>query len=341
METGAAGVLRWRTAHATAAGEATSLLHECGRRCGPIDKDAGLQKRDLQTRSTTRGVARLRRLPHGSVFAESGHGVTSDPHVLTAEVAGGAIEYELVLGKDPGRPPLVFLHEGLGSVSQWRDFPRALAEACGSPTTLVYSRHGYGRSAEVYGVRPPTFLHREADIVLPELLDRLGIERPILVGHSDGASIALLYAGGGRPARALVLIAPHVFVEPESLDGIRAVRQAYESGLREALRRHHRDVDAMFWSWSDAWLSAEFARWNIEDRLPAIEVPILLVQGQLDQYGTLAQLDAIEQQVRGPVCRLVLNGIGHTPHVEAADRTLHAAAEFITGIITSRRDVAL
>lgn len=247
------------------------------------------------------------------------------------DVAGGMIEYRVMTANQPHRsPPLVFLHEGLGSVSLWRDFPRRVSEACGSPRTLVYSRHGYGRSKVVHESRPATFLHREADVVLPSLLERLEIERPILIGHSDGASIALLHAGARHELSGLVLMAPHVFLEDHSVTGMMAAREAFERHeLRERLSRHHADVDATFWGWSDAWLQPAMKDWNIEDRLPSIQCPILLIQGEHDEYGTLAQLDAIEARVRAPVTRLVLAGVGHMPHFEAAERTIEAAASFI------------
>ena len=148
----------------------------------------------------------------------------------------------------------------------------------------------------------------------------LGVERPILIGHSDGASIALLHAGGGHPVAGLVLLAPHVFVEDRSIDGIAAARAAYEdTDLRERMARHHVDVDATFRGWNDVWLSDAFRSWDITDRLAAIDVPVLVVQGTDDEYGSLAQLDAIEADVAGPVTRVVLPDVGHAPHVDAPD----------------------
>ena len=218
------------------------------------------------------------------------------------------------------RPPLVFLHEGLGSIAQWRSFPDDVRRNVGGPATVVYSRHGYGSSAVVEHARTPDYMHDEADVVLPELLVELGIERPLLVGHSDGASIALLFAGAGRPVAGLVLLAPHVFVEDRSIAGIEAARVAFaETDLAERLARYHRSAESTFRGWNDVWLSPEFRSWNIEERLPSIGCPVLLVQGADDQYGSLAQLDAIERGVAGPCRRVVLPGVGHSPHLEAPD----------------------
>jgi len=226
-------------------------------------------------------------------------------------------------------PPLVFLHEGLGSIELWRSFPDDVRAACGGPTMVVYSRHGYGRSAVVGEPRAITYMHDEALVVLPSLLAELGIERPVLVGHSDGASIALIHAGAGHRVAGLVLLAPHVFVEDVSVAGIEAARDAYRSSeLRARLARYHDDVDAMFWGWNDVWLSPAFRRWNIESYVTDIDAPVLLVQGSDDAYGTLAQLDAIERAMPrrgGPAERLVIPGAGHTLHVGAPAGDIVAA----------------
>jgi pimeloyl-ACP methyl ester carboxylesterase len=241
-------------------------------------------------------------------------------------------ERELV----PGRadlPPLVFLHEGLGSLALWRDFPRRVAAACGGPTTLVYSRPGYGHSPPAWLRRPVTYMHDEALSVLPAVLGEAAIERPVLVGHSDGASIALIHAGAGHAVTALVLLAPHVFVEDRTIAGIEAATRAYDAGpLRTRLACHHADVDATFRGWSDVWLSAPFRSWNITDSLPAITSPILLIQEAGDPYGTLAQLDAIEAGVSAPVTRLILPGAGHSPHETAPDQVATRVATFLSGL---------
>jgi pimeloyl-ACP methyl ester carboxylesterase len=225
----------------------------------------------------------------------------------------------------------VFLHEGLGSLDLWRSFPDDLRLATGEPAMVVYSRHGYGRSDPVPEPRAVTYMHDEADDVLPALLAHLGWQRPLLVGHSDGASIALLYAGAGHPVAGLALLAPHVFVEACSIDGIAAARDDYErTDLPSRMARHHVDAGATFRGWNDVWLSDAFRSWDITDRLAAVTAPVLLVQGTEDRYGSLAQLDAIERGVSGPVTRLVLPGVGHAPHLEAPAETLAAVTAFVS-----------
>ena len=231
---------------------------------------------------------------------------------------------------DPALPAVVLLHEGLGSVGLWRDFPAQLADATGA-RLVAYSRFGHGASDPSPRPRTPRFMHEEALEVLPALLDALDVEDPILVGHSDGASIALIHAAS-HPVRAVVAMAPHVFVEELGLDEIRKARTAYETGgLRERMARHHRDPDAAFYGWNDVWLHPDFPRWSIEDVLPEIDCPLLLIQGTEDQYGTLEQLDRIEAAVAGPVERLHL-ACRHAPHLEAPEATLAATAGFI-GIV--------
>jgi pimeloyl-ACP methyl ester carboxylesterase len=247
------------------------------------------------------------------------------------DIDRGAIEYELLLG-DPERPALVFLHEGLGSIDLWRGVPGEVRERLGGPTVLTYARHGYGQSASAETPRPVTYMHHEADVVLPALLDAFELTRPILVGHSDGASIALLAAERGL-ASAVVCLAPHVFVEDESIAGIEAARDTFDrTDLATKLGRYHADPVATFRGWNDVWLSESFRRWNIEDRLPAIDVPLLLVQGTADEYGTLAQIDAIECAVAGPCERLVLEGAGHSPHLDARDDVVKRIADFVAAV---------
>lgn len=222
---------------------------------------------------------------------------------------------------------LVFLHEGLGCASQWRSFPAEVAEATGLGA-LVYSRWGYGGSDPVTPPRPLRYMHDEAE-TLAEILAPL--DEAVLVGHSDGGSIALL-AGGHPRVRGLVLLAPHVFCEDISVESITAAAAAYQEGdLRERLARYHGDnVDGAFWGWNLAWLDPAFRAWNITDCLPAIIAPVLLVQGAEDPYGTLAQLDAIERGVRGPVQRLVLPGCEHAPQRDA--RSAPVIADFVRGL---------
>lgn len=243
------------------------------------------------------------------------------------DVAGGQLEVQ----KLPGRAaavPLVLLHEGLGSVSTWREFPKDVADAT-ARSVVVYSRHGYGRSSVVKAPRDAAYMHREALDVLPALLERLGVRAPVLLGHSDGASIALIHAGAGHPVSGLVVMAPHVFVEPETIEGIEAARAAFAgSDLRAKLSRYHRDPDATFHGWNDVWLSDAFRDWNIEEYLSRITAPVLVVQGTADPYGTVAQVEAIERGVSGPVERLVLEGCGHAPHHEQPGEVLDAVVAF-------------
>jgi pimeloyl-ACP methyl ester carboxylesterase len=235
------------------------------------------------------------------------------------------------IGAELPRPTLVFLHEGLGSVALWRDFPGRVAEATSLPA-LIYSRAGYGDSTALARARTPSYMHDEALAVLPALLDALDIVEPILIGHSDGASIALIHAGSAvRSVRAVVAIAPHVFVEDLSVVGIEQARLAYEAtDLRAKLARYHADVDSAFRGWNEIWLSPAFRDWNIEALLPGITCPLLLIQGRDDEYGTPAQLDAIERQVSGQVERVELDDCRHSPHRDQPEATLAAIADFVS-----------
>jgi pimeloyl-ACP methyl ester carboxylesterase len=240
------------------------------------------------------------------------------------------IEYAAIPGDAGSAPTLVFLHEGLGSVALWRDFPRKVARRLNAPA-LVYSRFGYGASDGLQGKRTPRFMHEEALGVLPALLDQLGVERPVLVGHSDGASIALIHAASSaRPVRALVCLAPHVFVEPVCVESIAKIRQSYlNTDLRQRLEKYHERVDDAFLGWADIWLEPEFLAWSIEDLVAGIEEPLLLIQGRDDEYGTLAQLDRIEARVKGPTTRLVLSACGHSPHRDQEAAVIDAIAAFV------------
>jgi pimeloyl-ACP methyl ester carboxylesterase len=247
-----------------------------------------------------------------------------------AEVAGERLEL-LHLAPERAAPPLVFLHEGLGSVAGWRDFPRTLCDLVGAPG-LVYSRRGYGRSTPLERPRGTDYLHREAWEVLPALLDHLGVAAPLLVGHSDGGSIALLYAARHAP-RAIAIMAPHVFVEEVTIAGIRAARAAWTQGkLRGPLARVHDDPDGAFFGWNDGWLDPAFRRWNIETELPKIRCPVLAIQGHDDQYATMEQLDRIAAGVRAPTRLLKLDRCGHSPQRDQPQAVLEA-------IVTLYREV--
>lgn len=246
--------------------------------------------------------------------------------------AGRNLEYQRI-DADEAKPVIVFLHEGLGSISQWRDFPHKVVAATGCPA-LLYARYGYGRSDVLEEPRKPGFMHDEALVALPQFLSELGVVDPILLGHSDGASISLIHAGSGHKVRGVIVEAPHVFVEEHGRHGIVAARQAFEStDLPQKLGKHHRDPAKTFYGWNEVWLSDEFRRWNIEDTLPGIRCPLMAIQGEDDAYGTMAQLDAIARQVRGP-CELVkLAGCGHAPHREQPAMTLAAVKRFIDSIV--------
>lgn len=240
--------------------------------------------------------------------------MTSAPLAQLA-VDGVALEARWIPGGAADRAgALVFLHEGLGSITQWRDTPDAIAAATGRGA-LIYARQGHGRSSPVAVPRPLSYMHDEA-ARLPAVLAAAGVTAPILVGHSDGASIAIIATGAGLVApRALILIAPHVFVEDVSVAAIAAAAAAYRDGdLRARLARHHADVDGAFWGWNRAWLDPGFRVWNLEAYLPRIRVPVLVVQAAGDPYGTLAQVDAIVGQVGGPAERMIVPGSDHAPH---------------------------
>jgi pimeloyl-ACP methyl ester carboxylesterase len=251
---------------------------------------------------------------------------------VTAPAAGEPAP--AALSPAPAPPVLVFLHDGLGCVETWRDFPAVLAAATGC-AALVYSRAGYGASDPAPGARPVGFMHDEARLVLPRLLDALAVESAVLVGHSDGASIALLHAAGpdlaARRVRGLILEAPHLFVEPVCLASIEELRANPESsGLAQRMARYH-GVKAghCFASWVEVWLRPEFRGWNIEETLPLVTCPLLVVQGRQDEYGTLAQVQAVEAGAAGPVTTLVLDDCGHTPHHQQRAATLAAMSAFV------------
>jgi pimeloyl-ACP methyl ester carboxylesterase len=238
-------------------------------------------------------------------------------------------------GPSPGvAPTLVLLHEGLGCVALWRDFPEKLAAETGLGV-FAYSRAGYGRSDTVPLPRPLDYMTREACDVLPRLLDAIGFRRGVLIGHSDGASIAAIYAGVRADARLAgqVLIAPHFFAEPEGLQAIAKAEQAFVQGdLREKLSKYHADVDAAFWGWNRAWLDTEFQRWSIAEYIDRWTTPTLAIQGDNDPYGTMKQIDEITRRARAPVESLVLPGCGHAPQFERREATLAAIVEFCGGV---------
>ncbi len=265
-----------------------------------------------------------------------------DPHIHFASLDRDGVpirlEYRWVGITDAAAPLLVFLHEGLGSASMWKDFPARLCDT-GGFRGLVYSRAGYGRSTpRPHGERwTPDYMHRQAREVLPAFLAAVGVDvevdRPWLFGHSDGASIALIHAARYPQAIAgLVLLAPHIFVEDLSIHSIEQARYAYGSTeLRKKLSRHHHDVDSAFWGWNDIWLDPAFRDWNIEALLPSIRVPVLAIQGHNDEYGTMAQVDDLAAHV--PQAEVIrLDDCAHSPHRDQPDAVITATIDFIRRI---------
>jgi len=278
------------------------------------------------------------------------------------KIANRQLEYEWYGLSSTAAPTLVFLHEGLGCVAMWRDFPKRLAAQTGCGA-LVYSRAGYGKSDPIELPRPVSFMHEEALQTLPLVLDAFSIRETIVVGHSDGGSIAIVHAGGTRDPRVcgLILEAPHVFVEEVGLESIRAIAEVYREeaagrmpanrprdagalagapgagtplSLKQRLARYHgAQVDQTFWGWNDVWLNPDFRSWNIEGYLPEIRVPALLIQGADDQYGTREQIRKIEAGCRGPVRTVLLENCGHSPHLDQPERTIEAMKEFVKEVL--------
>jgi pimeloyl-ACP methyl ester carboxylesterase len=247
-------------------------------------------------------------------------------------VCSRSLEYERVAVTRADRPTLVFLHEGLGSVAMWRDFPSRVAHATNC-NALVYSRYGYGNSEPLREARTVSYMHDEALAALPALLGEFAVDRPILVGHSDGGSIALIHAGeAGRRVGGLVLMSPHVFVEDISIASIAAAKVAYEtSDLRGKLARYHADVDSAFWGWNRIWLDPDFRRWNIEDCLPRISCPVIAMQGEDDEYGTMEQLARIGRQVTDAEL-LTLKDCRHSPDRDQPEAVIEAITGFVDRI---------
>lgn len=259
---------------------------------------------------------------------------TFSQEYLTLVVQGHRLEVVRLVPPRRKARELVFLHEGLGSVSHWRHFPKRVAEATGCSVT-VYSRYGNGNSDVLEESRTVRYMHDEGLKILPELLSQLKIENPVLVGHSDGGSIAIIYAGAHNRVRGLILLAPHVFVEDLSVQSIAQAQEAFETtDLRNKLGRHHRDPVHTFWGWNDVWLHPDFRSWNIEEYLPKVTCPTLVIQGFEDQYGTMAQVDAIRRQAAGPVEVLALPECKHSPQRDQPEATLLAIKNFLLSLPT-------
>jgi pimeloyl-ACP methyl ester carboxylesterase len=247
------------------------------------------------------------------------------------------LEYRMVGPAPEHAPTIVMLHEGLGSAALWGDFPERLSASTGAGV-FAYSRAGYGASTRIELPRPLDYMHIEALEVLPKLLDQIGFRHGVLLGHSDGASIAAIYAGANQDHRVqgLVMIAPHFIVEDISVASIAAIKNAYEtSDLKTKLARWHGDVDNAFYGWNAAWLDPEFRDWDISEYLAYIRVPIAILQGADDQYGTLRQIEIAREECYCPVDVTVIPGAGHSPHREAPDFTLEVASEFARHVLSA------
>jgi pimeloyl-ACP methyl ester carboxylesterase len=250
-------------------------------------------------------------------------------------IGASDLEYRMIGPAPDEAPAIVMLHEGLGSAGLWGDFPDRLQAATGAGV-LVYSRAGYGGSTQVELPRPLDYMHIEALDVLPKLLDKIGFRRGLLLGHSDGASIAAIYAGGVQDhrVRGVAMIAPHFVVEDISVTSIAAIKQAYEtSGLRSKLKRWHRDVDNAFYGWNAAWLDPKFRNWDISEYLAYIRVPVAILQGADDEYGTIRQIEIAQEECYCPVDVTIIPGAGHSPHRDAPEATLDAISEFAGRIL--------
>lgn len=250
-------------------------------------------------------------------------------------IGASDLEYRLIGPAPADAPTIVMLHEGLGCTGLWGDFPDRLAAATGVGV-FVYSRAGYGASTKVELPRPLDYMHIEALDVLPDLLDQIGFRRGLLLGHSDGASIAAIYAGGVQDhrVRGLAMIAPHFVVEDVSVTSIEQIRHAYEtSGLKSKLERWHSDVDNAFYGWNGAWLDPKFRGWDISEYLAYIRVPVAILQGAEDQYGTIRQVEIAREECYCPVDVTIIPRSGHSPHREAPETALNSITEFAERIL--------
>ena len=256
------------------------------------------------------------------------------------ELAPLRLEYRMIGPRPNEAPTIVMLHEGLGSVGLWGAFPEQLASATGAGV-LVYSRANYGKSSPGTLPRSVKFMDEEALDILPRVLAAIGFERGVLFGHSDGASIATIYAGGVQDhrVRGLVLMAPHFFTEEMGLAEIRRTSADYAAGgLRDKLKRWHSDVDSAFRAWSEPWLNPDFRNWDITEALGYIRVPLLIVQGADDQYGTIRQIEAAQQECYCPVDVAILPGARHSPHRDAPEATLNVTAGFINRLLRDHHE---
>jgi pimeloyl-ACP methyl ester carboxylesterase len=254
-------------------------------------------------------------------------------------VDGHSLETAKIEARQSSLPTIVMLHEGLGSVSHWRDFPSRLSDETGA-SVLAYSRYGHGASDALLEPRSVSYMHHEAQVVLPELLRQAGIERPVLLGQSDGASIAIIYAGTFPNSLAgLILEAPHVFVEDISVASIAQAREAYrQTDLPQRLARHHANVESMFWGWNNVWLDPSFRAWNIESFLDPIRCPVLVLQGVEDEYGTAKQVEAIQAKIPS-ASAVILQNCKHAPHRDQCEATLSAIRQFLRTLPSFAKEI--
>ena len=250
-------------------------------------------------------------------------------------IGAADLEYRMIGPMPDAAPTIVMLHEGLGSAGLWGDFPEKL-QAATSASVFAYSRAGYGASTPTVLPRPLDYMHIEALDVLPKLLDAIGFRRGLLLGHSDGASIAAIYTGAHQDhrVRGVAMIAPHFIVEDISVASIAEIKKSYEtSELKSKLSRWHKDVDNAFYGWNGAWLDPKFRNWDISEYLGYIRVPVAILQGADDQYGTLRQVEIAREECYCPVDVTIIPGAGHSPHREAPEATLHAISDFAGRIL--------
>jgi len=246
---------------------------------------------------------------------------------------GDRIELKVISHKKNNLEPIIFLHEGLGSVSLWKDWPLKVALAT-KRDAIIYSRIGMGNSSPLKDKRKINYMHVEAIEILPKIIKFLNINNPILFGHSDGASIALIYAGSGFNSKALILEAPHVFVEEISIQGAKYAKKMWNNNnLKDKLQKYHSDVDGAFNGWCNAWTSKGFKKWNIEEFLSNITVPTMLIQGKNDEYGTMKQVNIIENKISGISNKLEIDKCGHSPHVDYPDLITKKIIYFINNFL--------
>jgi len=251
------------------------------------------------------------------------------------EICGIELECKFIETVKTNSPTLVLLHEGLGSVALWKGFPEQLHKATGCPV-LAYSRQGHGASAKAELPRPTKYMHHEGDVILPGVMDYFNITNTVLIGHSDGASIALIHAGSTQEQRikALILLAPHVFVEDITIQSIQKAKYAFQnSDLPDKLAKYHElDIEHVFRGWNDIWLHPEFKDWNIEEYLPQINIPLLVIQGRQDQYGTMLQVEKILRQVHGLASCSIFENCQHSPHADQKDLTIKAITQYVNNL---------